>query len=93
MKRIGQEYEVHGLRHELGDVVGIGRHEVAVGQAAFSKARAGRLDQRRINIDCRDVPRDVDNVKREPTIAGAQINNVHAGCQTDRCQHTGRIGP
>ena len=93
VKRIRHEHEIGRPRNQMRDVEGIGRKICAVRQAAFLEAMPRDVQQTRVDIDCRDLARDLGDLKREPAVAGTEVDHVHAGLKPNGGKHTGRIAP
>ena len=81
----------HGLVRRTCPLSGVKRTSpFALHMSAFDPRN---FQQRWVNIDCRNVSGDFRDLKREPTVARAQIDRVHARSQAHRSQDRRRIRP
>jgi hypothetical protein len=93
MKGMRHKDQINRLGPQARDIVSIGSNKAAVHHACFLQAHPRNVQQCRIDVDRRDVARDLCDLQSEPAIARAQIDRLHARLQANAREHAGRIGP
>jgi hypothetical protein len=84
MKSIRHKDQINGLGPQAREVLSIASNKAAVRGACFHQAHPRNLQQRWSNVDRRDVPGDLCDLQRKPTIARTQIDHLHAGLRPMR---------
>jgi hypothetical protein len=93
VKRIGQENEIDRVRHQPGQIAGVPRDELAIGDAAFGQAAAGRIQHTAVDVDGDDAAGPPGDRQGEPAVAGAEVDHAAAGRDADGREHPCRIRP
>jgi hypothetical protein len=78
VERICKEDEIGRPSRQLRQVIGVARGKLAVASAALGETMPRDFQQRRIDVDCRHARRNLCDLQREPAVARAEVDDVHA---------------
>lgn len=93
LNALSNRVEYYGLRHKLGNIIGITFNKVAICEAAFGKAQLGYIQKLGVDINCNNMPRNLGNLQSETAVTRTQVNHGHAGPNTDLIEYARGVRP
>jgi len=79
--------------NQPAQIVGGARHDVAIGDAFLIQPAPRQAKQAGIYVDRGNATRNPGYRQRKQTIAGTEVDYIHAMLDADRSNHGSRIGP
>src|SRR6516165_6048671 len=87
MESVCHKHEVSWVLDQFLHVVCVARDEAAISNSILDKPHSSHFEKLGVDVDCDDTASKFGNFQSEPAVAGAKIDNLHVGRDSDCNEH------